>query len=82
MEIGSYIDLSATIGYVDEKYMHVTVKCENSSLSGVKRLTNILHVTFQHEQPDLNKVYPETLTESYIYIEAMRRINKLNQIQH
>lgn len=30
VEIGSYIELSATIGYVDDKYMHVIVKCENS----------------------------------------------------
>lgn len=34
VEIGSYIELTATIGYVSDKFIHVLVTCFNSSLKG------------------------------------------------
>ena len=42
-------------------------------------LTNILRVTFEHgiEASEITKVSPETLDESYSYIESMRRVEKM-----
>ena len=78
VEIGSYIELTANVCYVNDNYLHVIVKCNNSSLSGKRVLTNILHITFQHSEPDIiSKVYPQSLNESYLYIEALRRVSKL-----
>lgn len=78
IEIGSYIELTADIGYINNKFMHIIVKCHNSSLSGQTVLTNILHITFQHSDGhSIPRVYPQSLPESYIYIEALRRVNKL-----
>ena len=51
VEIGSYIELDATIGYINERFVHVLVTCFNSQLSGKRTQTNLLHITFEHDLP-------------------------------
>jgi acyl-coenzyme A thioesterase 9 len=46
VEIGTYLELEAKIGYVTDKFAHVIVTCVNWQISGKSLLTNVLRVTF------------------------------------
>lgn len=78
VEIGSYLDLESKVAYVTDKFIHVVITCRNSKFTGEEDLTNVLRVTFEHSLGyQVRRVYPETLSDCYIYIESMRRVNKL-----
>lgn len=56
--------------------MHVIVDVKNIEATGQTHLTNILRINFEHDTPDIRRVYPITLTESSQYIESMRRVKR------
>jgi hypothetical protein len=63
---------------VNNEFLHVIVTCHNASLTGKKVKTNLLHITFHHsEGSNIKRVFPQSLGESYLYIEALRRVQKL-----
>jgi acyl-coenzyme A thioesterase 9 len=77
VEIGSIIFLESVVSYVsDESLLHVIVHVKNVEPSGRTLMTNILRVNFEHNEPDLCRVYPITLDESWQYIESVRRVKK------
>lgn len=79
VELGTYVELEAKVGYVTDRYIHIIISCTNSQINGKSVLTNILRVTFEHgvESGEIIKVAPETLEESYSYIESMRRVERM-----
>lgn len=83
VEIGSYVELEAKVGYVTDRYIHVIITCNNWEIKKEKSvLTNVLRVTFEHgvEPTEIRRVFPETLSESYVYIESMRRVERMTPI--
>lgn len=70
------------MGYVTEKFIHVIIRCTNYQISGKSVLTNVLRVTYEHglAASELVTVYPETLDESYLYIESLRRVSRMTSI--
>lgn len=48
--------------------MHVIVEVRNRKAGGETHLTNILRINLEHNDENVKKVYPITLTESNQYI--------------
>ena len=46
VEIGSFMELSATISYITTEIIHVVVNCHNVKGNGERSLTNILRISF------------------------------------
>lgn len=55
VEIGTTLDYTARICYIDSNLVHVIVKCKNTQPNGEERQTNVLHITYMHNE-DVNKV--------------------------
>jgi acyl-coenzyme A thioesterase 9 len=60
VELGTYVELEAKVGYVTDRYIHVIISCTNSEIKGKSVLTNVLRVTFEHgvDASEIPKVFP------------------------
>ena len=79
VEVGTTLDYTASICYIESNLIHVVVNCRNTKANGEERLTNVLHITFMHSEDvgTVGKVYPETIENMNQYIESMRRVDKV-----
>ncbi len=77
--MGTTLDYTASICYIESNLIHVVVNCKNTRANGEERLTNVLHITFMHNEDvgRVGKVYPETIENMNQYIESMRRVDKV-----
>ena len=79
VEIGSMVELEATVTYASGHYMNITVdatKIEFNEKEGIsiKKKCTELHITFRCPNTTLKPSYPTTYDEAMKYLYSKRKI--------